>query len=143
MIKSRYGWSFVGLSCLLLFLHTNALATDCAVGLTAEQVDKLASEGAANQFLKGFYLGCSLLVFSINIYVSARQKRHLFLILFALAVVLIQLVYMFGESMAVCGYAGAHASYYGVELLALLVVFSVLMLTRNRRLKENSPMIVE
>jgi hypothetical protein len=135
MFNSRYVWSFCGLTCLLFLLHSYAFSS-CSI-LPPERMDQIAADDARNQFLKGLYVGCSLITFAIDIYLFARQRRFLFMILFIIVVLAIQPIFLFGEIMAgECGHAGADAVYYGYELVGLLTVCMSLLILRNWRLKK-------
>lgn len=126
----RHVGSIFGPTCLVLFLAVESFA-ECAF-LDREHAIRLAVIGAANQFNKGVCLGASTILIAVNIYLLIEQRRIIFLTLFVVFGLFIQLIFIIGDAMASeCGFAGASWTYFAYEFFVLAVIFLFLMVTKN------------
>lgn len=122
--------SILGPACLVLFLGIECFA-DCAF-LDREQAIRLAEIGAANQFNKGVCLGASIILIAINIYLLVKQRRMIFLTLFVVFGLFIQLIIIIGDAMASeCGFAGASWTYFAYEFFVLATILLFLIVTKK------------
>jgi hypothetical protein len=86
-----------------------------------------AAQDAANVFLKGLFLGASVVLVVVVLYILIRQKHFVLMTILVFAVLLVQPVFFLGEIMANCGNAGISYWYYACEFLALLTIFVTLI----------------
>ena len=118
---------------LLLLCQVAVLASSCAV-LSVSEMEYYAAQDAQNVFLKGLFLGASLVLVTVNLYLFYLQKRLVWAVLMLIALLLFQPIFAFGEAMSAgCGNAGIGARYYGFEFAAILTIFFLLLIVQKRR----------